>query len=75
MPRPKSFAGTRNAHEVDNFLWGLEQYFDAIDIVEDGAKIEFAVLYLIDTAMLWWQRRQEDIKKGLCTEDEARGRL
>ena len=36
-------------------------------IVEDGAKVQSVALYLTDTAMLWWRRRQEDIKKGLCT--------
>ena len=67
VPRPKSFAGTRNAREVDNFLWGLEQYFGAMGIIDDDAKVQSASLYLTDTAMLWWRRRQEDIKKGLCT--------
>ncbi|KAI5652529.1 hypothetical protein M9H77_29716 [Catharanthus roseus] len=52
IPRPKSFAGTRNAREVDNFLWGLEQYFDAVGILEEGAKIKSAAFYLTDTAML-----------------------
>ncbi|KAI5662947.1 hypothetical protein M9H77_22270 [Catharanthus roseus] len=62
--KPKSFAGTRNAHEVDNFLWGLKQYFDAIGIIDYGAKIKSTALYLTDTAMLWWRRWQEDVKRG-----------
>ena len=57
VPRPKSFAGTRNARGVDNFLWGLEQYFGAMGIIDDYAKVQSAALYLTDTAMLWWRRR------------------
>ncbi|KAI5675744.1 hypothetical protein M9H77_06694 [Catharanthus roseus] len=78
IPKPKSFAGTRNAREVDNFLWGLEQYFDAVGIIEEGAKIKSAALYLTDTAMLWWRRRQEDVKRGTCsiaTFDDFKGEL
>ena len=30
VPKPKSYAGSRNAREIDNFLWGIEQYFNAI---------------------------------------------
>ncbi|XP_050387928.1 uncharacterized protein LOC126804551 [Argentina anserina] len=30
VPKPKSFGGMRNAREVDNFLWGLDQYFGAL---------------------------------------------
>ncbi|KAI5673638.1 hypothetical protein M9H77_14002 [Catharanthus roseus] len=78
IPKPKSFAGTRNAREVDNFLWGLEQYFDTVGIIEEGAKIKSAALYLTDTAMLWWRRRQEDVKRGMCsitTFDDFKGEL
>lgn len=67
--KPKSFAGTQNAHEVDNFLWGLEQYFGIVGIMEDAAKIKNVALYHINTAMLWWRRWQEDIRRGTCTFD------
>ncbi|KAI5652374.1 hypothetical protein M9H77_29561 [Catharanthus roseus] len=78
IPKPKSFAGTRNAREVDNFLWGLEQYLDAVGIIEEGARIKSAALYLTDTTMLWWRRRQEDVKRGMCsitTFDDFKGEL
>ncbi|MBA0635792.1 hypothetical protein Godav_022107 [Gossypium davidsonii] len=26
VPKPKKFKGTRSARDVDNFLWGIEQY-------------------------------------------------
>ncbi|RCU34640.1 hypothetical protein DVA81_19180, partial [Acinetobacter baumannii] len=33
VPKPKPYRGSRNAKEVDNFLWSLEQYFKALGIV------------------------------------------
>ncbi|KAL4333573.1 hypothetical protein GQ457_07G007230 [Hibiscus cannabinus] len=67
VPRPRTFGGSRNAQEVDNFLYGLDQYLGALGIVEDASKIQTASLYLTDTAMLWWRRRRNDIEKGTCT--------
>ncbi|XP_043809670.1 uncharacterized protein LOC122722623 [Manihot esculenta] len=67
VPKPQAFRGTRNAKEIDNFLWSLEQYFKALGIVEDARKIDHAPLYLADTAMVWWRRREADIEKGTCT--------
>ena len=32
-------------------------------------KIDMASLYLEDTALVWWRRRQGDIEKGTCTMD------
>ncbi|KAL4353583.1 hypothetical protein GQ457_06G027510 [Hibiscus cannabinus] len=67
VPRPRTFGGSRNAQEVDNFLYGLDQYLGAVGIVEGALKIQTASLYLTDTAMLWWRRRRNDIEKGTCT--------
>ncbi|KAL4352016.1 hypothetical protein GQ457_06G013590 [Hibiscus cannabinus] len=67
VPRPRTFGGSRNAQELDNFLYGLDQYLGAVGIVEDASKIQTASLYLTDTAMLWWRRRRNDIEKGTCT--------
>ena len=67
IPRPKSFGGSRKAQEVDNFLWGLDKYFGAVGVTEESSRIETAVLYLTDTARLWWRRREGDIEKGICT--------
>ncbi|CAN1350435.1 hypothetical protein LINPERPRIM_LOCUS42162 [Linum perenne] len=67
VPRPKSYGGSRNAKELENFLWGLEQYFEASGIRDELAKVRTASLYLVDVAMLWWRRRQGDIARGTCT--------
>ncbi|KAF2282515.1 hypothetical protein GH714_044044 [Hevea brasiliensis] len=67
VPKPNAFHGGRNAKEIDNFLWSLEQYFRALGITEDARKIDHAPLYLADTAMVWWRRRLLDIERGTCT--------
>ena len=33
----------------------------------DVNKINTAVLYLTELAILWWKRKETDIKKGTCT--------
>ncbi|CAL1372707.1 unnamed protein product [Linum trigynum] len=66
IPRPKSFGGSRNARELENFLWSLEQYFKASGIQEDEVKIRTAPLYLVDVAMVWWRRREADVERGTC---------
>ncbi|KAH7663392.1 Acid proteases protein [Dioscorea alata] len=69
VPKPKLYGGSRNAKELDNFLWSLEQYFKALSITEDAKKIDTATLYLDNTAMVWWRRRSGDIEKGSFTLD------
>ena len=65
VPKPKEFKGTRSAKDVDNFLWGMEQYFRVMGIVEDATKVSTASMYLVDIALLWWRRR--------CNETRPRG--
>ena len=54
IPRTKSYNGSRNARELDNFLWSLEQYFEATDIREEDRKIKTVPLFLSDAATLWF---------------------
>jgi hypothetical protein len=69
VPKPKFYKGTRNARELENFLWGMEQYFKALGIANERAKIDTATLYLDDVARTWWRRRQGDVEKGTCILD------
>ncbi|KAG8474309.1 hypothetical protein CXB51_033861 [Gossypium anomalum] len=64
VPKPKEFKGTRSAREVDNFLWGVEQYFSAKGISDDATKVITAAMYLTDIALLWWRRRSTDVRRG-----------
>ena len=64
MPKPKEFKGTRSAKDVDNFLWGMEQYFWVMGIVEDATKVSTASMYLVDIALLWWRRKCNETRPG-----------
>ncbi|KAK5840084.1 hypothetical protein PVK06_008952 [Gossypium arboreum] len=64
VPKPKEFKGTRSAREVDNFLWGVKQYFRANDIADYATKVITAAMYLTDIALLWWRRRSTDVRRG-----------
>ncbi|KAG8652724.1 hypothetical protein MANES_06G126602v8 [Manihot esculenta] len=66
-PKPKPYSGERSAREIDNFLWAVERYFEAMGILDDDAKIRNMPLFLNDIAMVWWRRRCEDVKRGTCT--------
>ncbi|KAJ9705479.1 hypothetical protein PVL29_003496 [Vitis rotundifolia] len=67
VPKPQGFSGKRDAKELDNFLWHMERYFEAIALIDEAAKVRTATLYLTDTATLWWRRRFADMEKGICT--------
>ena len=51
-PKPPVFIGVRDAQGVDNFLWHLENYFKCMRVRSDVNKINTAVLYLSELAML-----------------------
>ena len=69
VPKPHTFSGQRDAKELDNFLWHMERYFEAIALTDEAAKVRSATLYLIDNVTLWWRRRFLEIEKGTCTTD------
>ncbi|RVX13467.1 hypothetical protein CK203_021102 [Vitis vinifera] len=39
VPKPYGFSGNRNAKELDNFLWHMERYFEAIALTDEAAKV------------------------------------
>uniref|UniRef100_A0A803MT59 Ty3 transposon capsid-like protein domain-containing protein n=1 Tax=Chenopodium quinoa TaxID=63459 RepID=A0A803MT59_CHEQI len=67
IPKPPKYHGKRDAREIDNFLWSIERYFEAVHLEEDASKINAVTMYLGDDAILWWRRREQDIKNGSCS--------
>ncbi|KAK0570999.1 hypothetical protein LWI29_009608 [Acer saccharum] len=65
VPKPATYNGTRNAMEVENFLFGLEQYFEAKGARDDATKIANTPTFLRDAAQLWWRRKHGDSGKGI----------
>ncbi|RVX18933.1 hypothetical protein CK203_007040 [Vitis vinifera] len=39
VPKPQGFSGKRDAKELDNFLWHMERYFEAIALTDEAAKV------------------------------------
>ena len=69
VPKPHTFTGRRDVKELDNYLWHMERYFEAIALTDEAAKVRTATLYLTGNATLWWRRRFMEIEKGTCTID------
>ena len=66
-PMSPMFKGVRDAQEVENFFWHLENYFKCNRVKNDKNKINTSVLYLSEMAMLWWRSKESEIGKGCCT--------
>ena len=47
--KPQGFRGKRDAKELDNFLWNMEQSFKAITLTDEAAKVRTTTFYLTDT--------------------------
>ena len=59
VPEPKGFRGARNAKELENFLWDMEQFFKAAH-VPDSEMVSITSMYLSGDAKLWWRTRMGD---------------
>ena len=59
------FSCKRDSKELDNFLWKIEQYFEAIALKDEVAKVRTATLYLTDTTTLWLKKRFTNMEKDL----------
>lgn len=63
-PKPPTYSGARCAREIDNFLWGLEAHFGAMGIMKEAQKLSNASLFLKDIALVWWRRRNDNVRRG-----------
>ncbi|KAK2646358.1 hypothetical protein Ddye_021553 [Dipteronia dyeriana] len=50
ISKPSTFNGNRNAMEVENFLFDLEQYFEANGVRDDATRITNAPIFLQESA-------------------------
>ncbi|KAK3018410.1 hypothetical protein RJ639_004709 [Escallonia herrerae] len=66
VPEPKSYGGARDAKEVENFLFDIEQYFQAIRVDSEATKVSMATIYLVRDAKLWWRKKYVEIEDGSC---------
>ncbi|KAG6627028.1 hypothetical protein CIPAW_15G094100 [Carya illinoinensis] len=68
-PKPKEFDGKRDAKELENYMWHMERYFEALNMQDEHVKVRTASLYLTNLAGTWWRRKHSEIEKGTCTID------
>ena len=54
---PKRYEGTRDAKELENFLFDMEQYFRAVRTDSEEDKVAMAAMYLAGDAKLWWRSK------------------
>ena len=59
VPEPKGFEGARNAKELENFLWDIEQFFKAAHVPNEEM-VSITSMYLFGDAKLWWCTRMGD---------------
>ncbi|XP_070040143.1 uncharacterized protein [Nicotiana tomentosiformis] len=48
----------------ENFIFDIEQYFDAVGQLEESKKVATAAMYLQGDAKLWWRGKYEVIRAG-----------
>ncbi|KAK3025937.1 hypothetical protein RJ639_040853 [Escallonia herrerae] len=66
VPEPKSYGGARDAKELENFLFDIDQYFRAIRVDSEATKVSMAAMYLVGDAKLWWRKKYAEIEDGSC---------
>ena len=66
VPNPSPYAGVRNAKELENFLFDMEQYFRAAHTPE-SEMITISCMHLVGDAKLWWRTRVEDATRPRIT--------
>ncbi|KAL2246590.1 UNVERIFIED_CONTAM: Transposon Tf2-12 polyprotein [Sesamum indicum] len=62
IPEPKAYSGERDAKEVENFLFDMEQYFLVADMRDEARKVATATMYLTGDAKLWWRTKFAEIQ-------------
>lgn len=69
VPEPRAYGGARDAKELENFLFDMEQYFRAVKPDSEETKVSMATMYLTGDAKLWWRTKYDDIVNWRCTID------
>ncbi|KAJ4716602.1 hypothetical protein OWV82_011594 [Melia azedarach] len=59
VSEPRYFEGARDAKELENFLWDMEQYFKAAK-VPYNEQVSITTMYLRGDAKLWWRTRTSE---------------
>ena len=64
VPEPSSYGGSRDAKDLENFLWDMDSYFKAARVA-DHDQVDMAAMFLnVDTKLWWCTRMAEDLVVG-----------
>ncbi|KAL0304835.1 UNVERIFIED_CONTAM: hypothetical protein Scaly_3006800 [Sesamum calycinum] len=58
----EAYGGARDAKEVENFLFDMEQYFLAANVEDEARKVSTATMYLTGDAKLCWCTKYAEIQ-------------
>lgn len=64
--------GCLRCHELEIFLFNLEQCFRATQPKLEDSKVSLAMIYLVGDAKLWWRTRWEDMQQSYCNIDTCK---
>ncbi|KAK9689724.1 hypothetical protein RND81_09G077300 [Saponaria officinalis] len=68
-PPPRTFSGTRESTEIDDFIFDVEQYF-RVSQLDEELKVDTASMYLVDDAKLWWRSKYVEMEARAITMDK-----
>jgi hypothetical protein len=57
------FNGYSNPEKIDNWIRQVELYYCVQQIDEEEDKVQLASLQLEGTALVWWERKIQDVSK------------
>ena len=64
VPEPKPYSGARDARELENFIFDMEQYLRILRVPEGEEMLTVATMFLCDDAKLWWRTVKGDVVAG-----------
>ncbi|KAK9741448.1 hypothetical protein RND81_03G106700 [Saponaria officinalis] len=68
-PPPRTFCGTRDSIEIDNFIFDMEQYF-RVSQLDEELKVDTTSMYLVDDVELWWRSKYAETEARMITMDK-----
>ncbi|KAL4377368.1 hypothetical protein GQ457_02G028120 [Hibiscus cannabinus] len=75
ISEPQRFEGNRDAKELKNFLFDIEQNFQAASITSEEDKVSMASMYLSSDAKLWWRTKFDRAVCAIQTWDKLKKEL
>jgi len=62
--RPPTYNGARSARKINNFIWGLEAFFEAGGIKDETQKVNNVGFTLKNIVLVWWCSRFKGVRRG-----------